>query len=140
MTTRFLVDTSAFLRLVRETGLQEAWRDQIDAGLIAVCPLTELEIYYTARSKEHREELDAMLRDGYGWALVPDRAFDRALEVQVGLTGRGVHRSAGPVDLVVAATAEQHHMTVLHYDGDFVQVAALTGQSVRWVAAPGSVA
>ena len=140
MTTRYLVDTSAFFRLVRDAGLRERWRDQLDAGLFAVCPLTELEILHAARSKSHSDELDRILRRGYGWVVIPDRAFDRAQGVQKGLADRGAHRSAGPIDLVVAATAEQHRMTVLHYDGDFAQVAAVTGQPVRWLAEPGSIA
>lgn len=42
----------------------------------------------------------------FGWVPVDDRAYDRAWRVQETLTQRGQHRSAGAVDLVVAATAE----------------------------------
>ncbi len=41
-------------------------------------------------------------------------------------------------DLVIAATAERHGATVLHYDGDYDMIAAVTGQSTRWVLPPGS--
>ena len=44
----------------------------------------------------------------FGWAPVHDRAFARAWDVQGELTSKSQHRSAGPVDLVVAATAELH--------------------------------
>ena len=39
---------------------------------------------------------------------------------------------AGPVDLVVAATAELHGLTLLHHDRDFNVVARVTGQPLRW--------
>ena len=41
-------------------------------------------------------------------------------------------------DLVVGAVGERYRVTVPHYDGDFDLVAAVTGQSIEWVA-PGSV-
>jgi predicted nucleic acid-binding protein len=135
----YLVDTSAFVRFAREPELCNAWREQFGAGLLAVCPVTELEIFYAARSKANREELRAVLHTAYSWAVIPDRVFERALSVQDSLTDRGAHRSAGPVDLLVAATAEAHGMTLLHYDADFLQVAEVTGQSVRWVAEPGTI-
>lgn len=71
--------------------------------------------------------------------LMPDRVFERAAEVPEALTDRGTHRSAGTVDLMVAATAELHGLTPLHYDKDLPQIAAVTGQRVRWVAEPGSL-
>jgi predicted nucleic acid-binding protein len=71
-------------------------------------------------------------RSLFGWVPVHDRAFARAWDVQGELTGLGQHRSAGPVDLVVAATAELHGLTLLHHDRDFGVIARVTGQPVRW--------
>jgi predicted nucleic acid-binding protein len=45
---------------------------------------------------------------------------------------KGRHRSTGPVDLMVAATAELHGLTLLHHDRDFGQIAGVTGQPLRW--------
>lgn len=36
------------------------------------------------------------------------------------------------MDLVVAATAELHGLTLLHHDRDFDVVAGVTGQPLRW--------
>ena len=104
------------------------------------CPLSELEILYSARSKPHRDALRTLLREAFSWVVMPERVFDRAAEVQDALIDRGTHRSAGPVDLLVAATAETHGLTLLHYDADLLQIAEVTGQPVRWLAEPGSVA
>lgn len=70
---------------------------------------------------------------------MPERAFDRAAEVQDLLTDRGAHRSAGMADLLVAACAELSRLTLVHYHNDFLQVAAVTDQPVVWIAPPGSV-
>jgi len=50
------------------------------------------------------------------------------------LTEGGMHRSAGPVDLLIAATAERERLTVLCDDRDFQTIARLTGQPVKLVA------
>jgi predicted nucleic acid-binding protein len=49
------------------------------------------------------------------------------------MTEVGKHRSAGPVDLLIAATAEQERLTVLCDDRDFETVASVTHQRVRLV-------
>ncbi|GAA4585340.1 putative nucleic acid-binding protein [Actinoplanes octamycinicus] len=139
MTAQFLVDTSAYFRLAREVALRDAWGDYLRSGLFSICELTELEIYYTARSMDHRRELGSVVRERYKWALMPDAIYHRALEVQELLAHKGAHRSAGAVDLLVAATAESLGMTVLHYDRDFELVAGVTGQPTRWIAKPGTV-
>jgi predicted nucleic acid-binding protein len=40
---------------------------------------------------------------------------------------------------LIAAAAEAHDLTVLHYDADFGRIAAVTGQRVEWVVPRGSV-
>jgi predicted nucleic acid-binding protein len=42
------------------------------------------------------------------------------------------------VNLLIAATAERHHATVLHYDGDFDMIAVITGQPTAWVVPAGA--
>lgn len=96
----------------------------------------ELEFLYSARSAADRDWLRGQPRTAYGWVVMPDRVHERAAEVQAELTARGWHRSAGAVDLLIAATAEAHHLTLLHYDRDFEQIAAVTGQPTRWLAPP----
>jgi predicted nucleic acid-binding protein len=136
---QFLVDTSALVRLLRQAGVQAEWSQQVDAGLVATCAITELELLYTAKSKADREELSALIRETFGWVVMPDRVFERALDVQSALTDRGSHRSASPADLLLAATAEAHRIIVLHYDADFAEVAEVTGQPARWLAEPGTI-
>jgi predicted nucleic acid-binding protein len=132
---QFLIDTSALARFMRPGAESFGWDQAVAAGLIAVCPITELEFCYSARSAADRANGIQDMRAMFGWVPVHDRAYSRAWEVQGDLTAKGQHRSAGPVDLVIAATAELHGLTLLHHDRDFGVIAALTGQPIRWYGA-----
>lgn len=136
---RYLADTSALVRLHRDSGTLRRWGVQVAAGLVAVCPIVQLELLYSARSATERVKLSSLMRDAYGWVVMPDRAFDRADEVQAALTDRGAQRSAGVVDLLLAATAELHGLALLHYDRDFELISEVTGQPTQWLAKPGSL-
>jgi hypothetical protein len=135
----YLVDTSALVRLLRNEQVRARWEQQITAGLVAVCPIVELELLYTARSKADRDELGELLRAAFGWVAMPERVFDRASEIQAAMTGRGTHRSAGAVDLLIAAAAELHALVLLHYNRDFELVGEVTGQRTQWLADAGSL-
>jgi predicted nucleic acid-binding protein len=129
----YLIDTSGLFRIL-QGKLRQAWSDELAAGVIAVCPVVELEFLYSARSLADRLEKQRLLRTVFGWVPMGERAYDRAATVQQLLTETGQHRSAGPVDLLIAATAEQEHLTVLCDDRDFEVVAFVTRQRVRLVA------
>jgi predicted nucleic acid-binding protein len=129
---QFLIDTSALARLLRPGALAYGWDQAASAGLIAVCPVTELEFFYSARSAADRERAITDMRMIFGWVPVHDRAYARAWAVQGELTAKGQHRCAGPVDLVIAATAELFGLTLLHHDRDFTVIAGVTGQDTRW--------
>ncbi|MFJ1582772.1 PIN domain nuclease [Streptomyces sp. NPDC088197] len=133
---QFLIDTSALARIMRGDAEQFGWDQAAAAGLIATCPITELEFFYSAGSAADRAQATADMRMLFGWVPVDDRAYDRAWQVQGVLTERGEHRSTGAVDLVVAATAELQGLTLLHRDRDFERVAAVTGQALQWYGPP----
>jgi predicted nucleic acid-binding protein len=115
------------------------WEKPLQEGLIARCPLTEVEFLYSARNAEDRADLVQDLDALFGWTPLDDRAVTRAWDVQRELTEKGQHRSAGAVDLLVAATAELQGLTMLHYDNDFETIASVTGQPTQWLASPGSL-
>ncbi|MES4902517.1 MULTISPECIES: PIN domain nuclease [unclassified Streptomyces] len=129
---QFLIDTSAVARFLRGDAEQYGWDRAAAAGLIATCPITELESLYSGRSTADRTRAIDDLRLLFGWVPVDDRAYDRAWQVQEALTKRGQHRSAGAVDLAVAATAELQGLTLLHRDRDFECIATVTGQALQW--------
>jgi predicted nucleic acid-binding protein len=129
---RFLIDTSGLARILQKEH-RAVWADFLCAGVIAVCPVVELEFLHSARSLADRLDKRRLLGQVFAWVPMADRAFERAEEVQEALTRRAEHRSAGAVDLLIAATAERHQLIVLTEDRDFETVAAVTGQPVRRV-------
>lgn len=128
----YLVDTSGLFRILQDE-LRRAWTDQLAAGVIAICPVVELEFLYSARSLADRMEKQRLLRQLFDWVPMSERAYERSSEVQQLLTEIGLHRSAGAVDLLIAATAERARLTVLCDDQDFETVARVTGQRVKLV-------
>lgn len=131
-----LVDKSVWSR-VRQAPVAAALRPLLDAGLVATCWTVDLEILYSVRSGPEHDEIRAERR-GLEWLATPDEVGDRAIEVQAELARRGRHRGVPLPDLVIAATAERHGATVLHYDADFDVIAEVTGQPVRWVVPRGT--
>lgn len=128
----YLIDTSGLFRILQDK-LRQAWTEQLAAGVIAVCPVVELEFLYSARSLADRLAKKRLLREVFGWVPMSDRAYERAEVVQQLLCEVGKHRSAGPVDLLIAATAERERLTVLCDDRDYQTVASVTGQPVKLV-------
>ncbi|MFZ4270577.1 PIN domain nuclease [Streptomyces arboris] len=125
----YLIDTSALVRILGRQSTED-WERRIGAGLVALCDLTELELLYSARSTKDRESIREHLAL-FTWCPMPDGVYRRARTVQEQLTAKGEHRSARPVDLLLAAAAEQSGLTLLHYDHDFETIARTTGQPTR---------
>jgi hypothetical protein len=134
---RYLIDTSAAARWPKPAVA--ARLDPLAlARELAICAITALELGFSARSGADHARLLQQLAHVYTWAPTGDRAARRALQVQGELARRGQHRAVRLPDLLVAATAEEHGFTVLHYDRDFDRVAAVTGQPCEWVVPDGT--
>jgi predicted nucleic acid-binding protein len=129
----FLIDNSALARILRLPA-RAHWESPLTEGVIARCPVTEIEFLYSAGNTEEREQLVEDLDELFGRAPLDDRALTRAWTVQKELTAKSRHRSAGAVDLLIAATAELQGLTVLHYDNDFEAIASVTGRPTQWLA------
>ncbi|WP_240193099.1 PIN domain-containing protein [Glycomyces sp. YM15] len=117
---------------MRKNGNDYGWDRVAQAGLIALCPVIELEYFISARSWDDRVQDSQDFDSLFCRVPMDERMFRRAHQVQEALTKNGHHRSAGPVDLLIAATAEQFDLTLLHRDRDFECVDAATGQPLEW--------
>lgn len=105
-------------------------------GALATCHVIALEVLYSARNRVDYETLRETVAS-LPWLPCDETAMDRAMEVQGLLARKGHHRLPIP-DLVIAATAERHGATVLHYDHDFDLIAEVTGQPTRWIVRRGT--
>lgn len=129
---RYLIDTSGLFRIL-QADTRAGWSEAMAAGIIAVCPIVELEFLYSARSLSDRLRKRELLRQVFAWVPMSDHAYQRADQVQQHLTEQGHHRSAGAIDLLIAATAERSGLILLCDDRDFEVVARVTSQPVRRV-------
>jgi predicted nucleic acid-binding protein len=132
----YLADKSALARL----GLEAVARHLVpllEEGLVATCAIIDLEVLYSARSGR---DYEAILAERCGFEDVPitPDVMRAAVHTQRRLARRGQHRVPIP-DLIIAAVAASASLTLLHYDADFEQIAAVTGQRHQWVAPRGSL-
>ena len=127
----WIIDKSALVRLGGSPDA-EVWANRIERGLVRITTVTLLEIGYSARSGT---DLASLLDTAPVSAMPVEYSApaieDRALEVQRQLAERGHHRAPSIPDLLIAATAEVNHHTVLHVDKDFELIADLTAQLVE---------
>jgi predicted nucleic acid-binding protein len=134
----YLLDTSGLVRLLRDRKLQEAWYDAIDAEAIGSCYPQRAEFLYSARGATEYDEIAKMFADLYPDMSVPKNAGRWIATVQYQMARAGHHRSASAVDLIIAATAAHHGLTVLHDDEDYATVARhapnLTEHNIRDIA------
>ncbi|MCM2580572.1 PIN domain-containing protein [Streptomyces meridianus] len=119
----YLLDTSGLVRLLRDHKLQVAWRDAIGAEAVASCYPQRAEFLYSARNGREYDEIAEMFTDLYPDVSVPKNAGRWIGAVQHRMARAGEHRSASAVDLIIAATAAHHGLTVLHDDADYGTVA-----------------
>jgi len=136
MTTIYLVDKSALEQRRHVDAARDLLTLLLSQGALASCHIIALEVLYSARNLADYESLQVDIA-ALPWLPVTVEAMDRAMEVQDLLARRGQHRMPLP-DLMIAATAELHEATVLHYDHDYDLISAVTGQPAQWIVERGA--
>ena len=129
---RFLADTSVIVDEQRRGHPPRVFLDEIAArGDLWTCDVVELELVRGARNPRHmtslRQSLGLLPR-----APIDEGAWQRAFEVYEGLARMkgGRHRGVPQTDLLVAAAAEAHELSLLHDDDHFDLIAEVTGQEM----------
>jgi predicted nucleic acid-binding protein len=103
----------------------------------ARCTICDLEVGFSARNGTEWDQLTAAL-EAFTPVETTAAHIQRAIQVQRLLAMRSKRGRKIP-DLLIAATAEEQGMVVLHYDTDFDLISEVTGQPVEWVSPPGSI-
>ena len=137
MLTLEIADTSVW---ARRGELPEFGVRFLD-GLVGVTDTIVMELLYSARDAADYAQIEADL-GGCSLYRVEPQDWDEGRRVWRELLRRGggpQHRQVGPQDLLTAAVAARHGLTVVHYDGDFDIIASVTRQPVRWAAPQGSL-
>jgi predicted nucleic acid-binding protein len=133
-----LADTSVWARIGKPAM---AWfAAAVEEGLIAVCDQVAMEVLFSTRdARDFVATEDALL--ACPWLSVEPSDWDEARRVFRALAERGPlhHRQVKIPDLLIAAVAARHDMTLVHYDADYEVIASVTGQRTRWSAPRGSL-
>lgn len=132
MTELYLIDTSALVRFYRGQAGTE-WDQTVSAGLVGICEPVRQEYLRAVGGRPAFYEAGDLLRETFPCYVIPESAWNETGELQRELADKGWHQCASPVDLLMAATARHHKLTVLHADADFDTISRLTGQPVRWI-------
>ncbi|MFB6838166.1 PIN domain nuclease [Streptomyces sp. NPDC056361] len=118
----YLADTSAVWRLLRRQ-VGEPWPGRVAHGQVSLCPPVEAELMRALRSDRDNEPFTTMLSQTFTWVPAPEDPWPKVIAVQRDLLAIGHHRGPSPMDILIALTAEQHHLTLLHVDDDFTAIA-----------------
>ncbi|RSS50486.1 PIN domain nuclease [Streptomyces sp. WAC01280] len=118
----YLADTSAVWRLLRRQ-IGDPWPGRVAHGQVSLCPPVEAELMRSLRADRDHEPFTTMLSRTFAWVPAPDDPWPKVVAVQRDLLRIGHHRGPSPMDILIALTAEQHHLTLLHVDDDFTAIA-----------------
>jgi predicted nucleic acid-binding protein len=102
------------------------------AGSLCICPIGQLEQLYSARSAAEYDAWGERMRASYRIVDAPFDLLPRALNLQRDLAHHhGMwHRVAIP-DLLIAETALEHGLGVVHVDADFDRIAEVRPLTTR---------
>jgi predicted nucleic acid-binding protein len=120
---RYLVDSSALWRILREASIRAAWASVVSVGAIGSCQPQRVEFRRSARTIDEYDEMSTMFDTLYPDATVPKGAWQWIESAQYRLLRHGAHRALSAVDLLICATAAQYDLVVLHDDKDFATAA-----------------
>jgi predicted nucleic acid-binding protein len=134
---QYLVDNSAWNRLKYES-VAARLKPLADANLVATCGALEVEALYSARSPEDYEKLRVTRLAIFTYLETEETDWQRALATQRELAAKSQHRGPKVPDLLIAAVAQRHGLTLIHYDSDFDRIVEVTSQRAEWVVPRGS--
>lgn len=120
---RYLLDSSALWRILRDKELRAAWQDVVSAGAVGSCQPQRVEFRRSARGVEEYEQMSEMFEQLYPDVPVPKTAWRWIESAQYRLLRHGAHRALSAVDLLICATAAYQDLVVLHDDHDFATAA-----------------
>jgi len=120
---RYVVDSSAVWRILREPDVRAGWAAVISDHVIGSCHPQRTEFRRSARNFDEYEQMSVMFSDLYPDIAVPKTAWRWIESAQYRLLRAGAHRALSCVDLLICACAAVHGLVVLHDDNDFTTAA-----------------
>lgn len=132
----YLLDTSTWIKhLHARVGSRVA--DLIERRELHLCELVELEFLNAAKNASAWSSHRDVLRELEPTEM-PRSVYRVALDLQYALASRQLVGRKLP-DLLIAATAIETGLTVLHYDADYEHIATVSPLRHEWVVPRGSI-
>ena len=120
---RYLADSSALWRLLRDQEIREAWGGVVSDQAVGTCSPQRIEFLRSARNLDEYEQMTEMFAELYPDVPVPKTAWQWMESAQYRLLRGGAHRALSCVDLLICACAALRGLVVLHDDNDYVTAA-----------------
>jgi predicted nucleic acid-binding protein len=117
-----LLDASAFWRL-RSPQLDPNRRRQVAEWIARGIVAASTPLLLETRAGRDLPPVDP---GELPWLWITERAERRATHLQHQLRAAHQHLGVPPLDYLIAAVAEDHGASILHYDADFERLAANT--------------
>lgn len=134
----YLLDTSVMHRQANPAVADRI--DELGIGRpLYRCAVVDLEVLHSATSPADYEARRSALVNGYSELPVAPEVMARALDTQRRLASASQHRGVSLADLIIAACAQVHEATVVHYDAGYDLISEITGQPAEWVSPRGSI-
>ena len=139
--SRYLVDNSILQRLPRSSAVRSALSAILDAEHeLCCCALNLDEFAFSARSATEHAEGSHRLRTSFLYLPNSPHTDQIVIDIRTALWQAGKGRSAGVIDVAIAATAVSSGAAVLHYDSDFDHIVDAYPQfTAQWVVPRGSI-
>jgi predicted nucleic acid-binding protein len=112
---------------------------QAASGRVLVCDLIVLELVRLTPNQSRARDVAKRL-DSFEAVATDAKLWRRARELQDLLAAEGDHRRVPPVDLLIAATAEQAGVPLVHYDRDYERIACVSALQHHWLVPAGTLA
>jgi predicted nucleic acid-binding protein len=116
--TGWLLDTSAIAVAGRAEVIQQI-SPLLRAGLLYTCPVLDIQALAAARSPKTYQSMAQERREAYRSVPLTDSIGVRARSLQARLSSRAHYQVMDANDLIVAATAIENDLTLVHYHPGF---------------------
>ncbi|WP_019878015.1 PIN domain-containing protein [Sporichthya polymorpha] len=124
--TDWVVDKSALWKLPHSPDYA-TWLERINRGRVWVGLPTSLEVAVSSRDANHWPAMKTDLLAPLLTLNATPRSEDIAMEIMEALVGAKLHRTVSLPDVLIAALAVEHRLTVLHDDQDFERIHSVYG-------------
>lgn len=120
-TSLVLVDTSVWVRFLRVAHSLEAQvlDTLLAVGPVATCPPIRAEVVSGASTRQECDRLRGLF-DALLMLELPPRVWELSAEHRFALARKGMQASL--IDLLIAVTAEAHHVALWTLDEDFTHM------------------